>query len=103
MKRVLVAVLVLAAAGWLAARRRGWIVLAALGVLTVGEFALAYPDVLASVNLPAGGAGRGERWVAGTDVDWGQGLKGLAAWMRDRSSRVCLSGAKRYMASATPP
>jgi hypothetical protein len=71
-----------AAAGWLAGRRRGRVLLAALGILTVGEFSLAYPDTLASFNLLAGGPARGDRWLAGTDMDWGQGLKALGSWMR---------------------
>ena len=61
--------------------KRGRVVVAALGLLTVVEFTMAYPDVLASFNLPSGGPSRGDRWVVDTDMDWGQGMKGLKRWM----------------------
>jgi hypothetical protein len=73
--------------------RRGRAVLAMLAVFAVAEFSSVYPDVLASYNFPSGGAERGDRWLAASDLDWGQGLKALGHWMRrhgvDRINLAC--------------
>jgi len=67
----------------LTASRRGRAVVGALALLTVVEFATAYPDVLAAFNLPSGGPSRGDRWLVDTDMDWGQGMKALKRWVDD--------------------
>jgi hypothetical protein len=45
---------------------------------------LVFPDFLAYFNEVAGGPERGWRALADSDLDWGQGLKALAAWLRAR-------------------
>ncbi len=78
--------LLLAAGGavrYLLQGRRRW-VLVLLGLLLAAEFYLIYPDYLASFNLAAGGPGKGEKWMVGSNLDWGQGLKGLGRWMEER-------------------
>jgi Dolichyl-phosphate-mannose-protein mannosyltransferase len=53
-------------------------VLLAAGLL---EFASAYPNNLAFFNRAAGGPSNGFRWLADSNVDWGQDLKPLKGWM----------------------
>jgi hypothetical protein len=44
----------------------------------------AFPDFLAYFNELAGGPRGGGRVLVDSDLDWGQGLKSLAAWLRTR-------------------
>jgi hypothetical protein len=61
---------------------------AALGALVVfappWRPAVVYPDFLAYFNEAAGGPREGWRVLADSDLDWGQGLKSLAAWLQKR-------------------
>jgi hypothetical protein len=49
------------------------------------EFAAVYPNNLAFFNRLAGGPSNGYRYLADSNIDWGQDLKPLKAWM-DRSN-----------------
>jgi len=53
-------------------------VLLAAGAL---EFASVYPNNLAFFNRAVGGPSNGFRYLADSNVDWGQDLKPLKAWM----------------------
>jgi 4-amino-4-deoxy-L-arabinose transferase-like glycosyltransferase len=53
---------------------------AVLGVWLV-SFGLVYPHTLAFFNLAAGGSAHGPKWLADSNLDWGQGLKALKTWM----------------------
>jgi len=94
--------IVLAAAGahqLLAWRRPGAIALAVLGLFWVVEFGRAYPSVLAFFNVLVGGPRNGYRYLADSNVDWGQDLKGLKAWMdRNHVSHIDLA----YFGNADP-
>lgn len=64
-------------------RPYGTIVLAILLVwMAVGEWRI-YPDHLAYFNEIAGGPEGGRWWLLDSNLDWGQDLPGLAAWMKD--------------------
>jgi len=43
-----------------------------------------YPDHLAYFNEAAGGPDGGRWWLLDSNIDWGQDLKGLGAWMKQR-------------------
>jgi hypothetical protein len=45
------------------------------------EPALIYPHTLAFFNVLAGGASHGSEYLVDSNLDWGQDLKGLKAWM----------------------
>lgn len=55
---------------------------AALALWYVAESAMAFPDYLAYFNQLAGGSRNGWRFLASSNVDWGQDLPALAAWQR---------------------
>ena len=58
-----------------------------------------HPHYLAYFNEAAGGPRNGYRLLVDSNLDWGQDLPGLAAWMADRGvSRIKLS----YFGSADP-
>jgi hypothetical protein len=61
-----------------------WIGAALVGVAAL-EFATVYPNNLAFFNRLAGGPSNGYRYLADSNIDWGQDLKPLKAWM-DRSN-----------------
>jgi hypothetical protein len=67
-----------------AARPRGPIVLAALVAVAAVEFGTVYPDTLAFFNVSVGGRHNGFRYLADSNVDWGQDLAPLKAWMDRR-------------------
>lgn len=54
----------------------------ALGTLRTGPFYLTY------FNELIGGPANGYRYLAGPDVDWGQGLKALADYLRRNGIRM---------------
>lgn len=59
--------------------------------LTAVESAAAFPRYLAFFNLPSGGRSYGWHYVADSNLDWGQDLKRLRAYVADRGiSSVCL-------------
>jgi 4-amino-4-deoxy-L-arabinose transferase-like glycosyltransferase len=45
------------------------------------------PDYLAYFNEPAGGPARGLRWLADSNLDWGQALRRLPGWLEQRGIR----------------
>ena len=57
-------------------------IVAAVALSAALEFAWAYPSTLAFFNVLAGGPHNGYRALADSNVDWGQALKPLAAWMQ---------------------
>ena len=73
-----------------------------VGVLTLVwtlEFANAYPSTLAFFNQIIGGPSQGYRYLTDSNLDWGQDLKGLKAWMdRTQVSHINLA----YFGSADP-
>ena len=60
---------------------------AALGLVLawgVVEFAIAYPHCLAFFNSSIGGPRNGYKYLADSNLDWGQDLKPLRRWMEKR-------------------
>jgi hypothetical protein len=89
------------AAGRLVAWRRpiGLALAATLGAWYAAGTLRTHPHHLAYFNEIAGGPANGWRLLVDSNLDWGQDLKRLAAWMRDnRVERVKLS----YFGSALP-
>jgi hypothetical protein len=68
-----------AAAGWLSWRPGRW-VLAGLLVWLAAANLWAWPNYLGYFNELIGGPTRGYRWLADSNVDWGQDLKRLARY-----------------------
>jgi hypothetical protein len=65
----------------------------------VGAAAAAWPHYLAYFNEFAGGSANGYRYLVDSNLDWGQDLKGLKAFMNSRGiDRVYLS----YFGSDSP-
>ena len=62
-------------------RARGALVVSVVLVVATAEYALAYPNTLAFFNAFAGGGRNGFRYLADSNVDWGQDLKPLKKWM----------------------
>jgi hypothetical protein len=83
-----------------AARSRAFATLLAAPLLwLVGAAFAAWPDYLAYVNELAGGRRAGYRLFSDSNLDWGQDLEALAAWMRERGvPRVQLA----YFGTADP-
>lgn len=66
-------------------RRTGrWIVVTLMAVW-FSTFAIVYPDLLTYFSVVAGGPSRGLSYLSDSNIDWGQDLKGLKAWMHERS------------------
>jgi hypothetical protein len=64
------------------------------------EEARIYPDHLAYFNEVAGGPDGGRWWLLDSNLDWGQDLKGLGAWMKaNKVDRIFLD----YFGRACPP
>ena len=61
-----------------------WLTMAVLAAGAL-EFATVYPNNLAFFNRLAGGPSNGFRYLADSNIDWGQDLKPLKAWM-DRTN-----------------
>ncbi|HTF35320.1 MAG TPA: glycosyltransferase family 39 protein [Myxococcota bacterium] len=59
---------------------------AALLVVHAFESAAAYPNELAFFNLVGGGPGGGLRYLADSNLDWGQDLPALAKFMRENET-----------------
>lgn len=70
------------AAAPLLRHRTGRIAGCAAGLWLVGSLAWNHPFSLAYFNELAGGPRRADRWLADSNLDWGQDLKRLAAWSR---------------------
>ena len=73
------------AAAWLS-ERRNWrpamYVLVGLAVLQAGECARINPDYLAFFNELVGGPGKGPEYLVDSNIDWGQDVKKMAAWLK---------------------
>jgi hypothetical protein len=65
----------------------GGIVLTGLMAFWLAVFAAVYPNTLTFFNLPSGGPNNGLDYLADSNLDWGQDLKGLKAWMESRNVR----------------
>ena len=63
------------------------VLLGALGLLAVIEFAIVCPHYLAFFNQFTGGPRNGHRYLVDSNLDWGQDLKGLKRWMNERDVR----------------
>lgn len=61
---------------------RKWAV--AIVVVAAVELGSAYPHTLAFFNAAAGGPSGGIRHLGDSNLDWGQDLKALKAWMQER-------------------
>jgi hypothetical protein len=83
----------------LAHRRAGRLVLGGLMVSWVAVLAGVYPYTLTFFNRFVGGPSNGYRYLADSNVDWGQGLKLLKAWMdEEKVSHIALA----YFGTADP-
>jgi 4-amino-4-deoxy-L-arabinose transferase-like glycosyltransferase len=58
-----------------------------------------YPHFLAYFNEIAGGPNKGYEWLADSNIDWGQDLKGLAEYLRQRPAEPLYLA---YFGSARP-
>jgi tetratricopeptide (TPR) repeat protein len=65
-----------------AVRRSATVALAALWLFA---FVAVYPNTLTFFSLFAGGPSNGLRYLADSNLDWGQHLKQLAAWLRTQN------------------
>jgi hypothetical protein len=84
---------------WSWRRPAGLAVAAALGLWYAGGTLRQHPHHLAYFNEIAGGPGNAWRLLVDSNLDWGQDLKRLAAWMRANGvARIKLS----YFGSADP-
>jgi 4-amino-4-deoxy-L-arabinose transferase-like glycosyltransferase len=66
---------------WLGAAPFSRVVLAGLLLWSCGDIALARFRYVAWFNQAAGGSERGSEWLDDSNVDWGQGLLELRAWL----------------------
>jgi hypothetical protein len=67
--------------------------------LVMLESASAFPRYLGFFNLPSGGPRNGARYLVDSNLDWGQDLKRLKAYLTERGiSNVCLN----YFGTAPP-
>jgi 4-amino-4-deoxy-L-arabinose transferase-like glycosyltransferase len=66
---------------WMAGSRFVRSVLALVVALWTAGFAAAYPYPLTFFNLAVGGSAKGPKYLADSNLDWGQGLKALKVWM----------------------
>jgi hypothetical protein len=67
---------------WRSWKRFGKIAAVVLLVWVASAEAKIYPDHLAYFNEIAGGPDGGRWWLLDSNLDWGQDLKGLGAWMK---------------------
>ncbi len=82
--------------------RSGWLRYGVLFPLTMWVIASglwSYPHYISFFNLASGGPNRGYQLLSDSNVDWGQDLPGLAAWLEDRGAgQIYLS----YFGQADP-
>jgi len=82
-----------------ARQRGGWIVLGLLAAFWLFEFGRAYPSNLAFFNQFVGGPRNGYKYLADSNLDWGQDLKPLKNWMaRNNVTHINLA----YFGTADP-
>src|SRR5262249_40359581 len=78
--------------------RRRWLLVAIPALIAI-ESILVFPYYLAFFNLPSGGPAHGPRYLVDSNLDWGQDLKRLKAYIdREHAPGVCLC----YFGSALP-
>jgi hypothetical protein len=83
----------------LAGRPAGRVALATLTTFWLVVLANVYPHTLTFFNQFVGGPRNGYRYLADSNIDWGQGLKLLKKWMDSRGvSRISLA----YFGTADP-
>ena len=75
----------LALARLLALKRGAWLVCGLLA-LNAASVLRAHPHYLAYFNEPAGGPANGYKLFVDSNLDWGQGLKGVAAYLKGRGN-----------------
>jgi hypothetical protein len=73
---------------WLQRRRALHVMLGALCLLQVDEVAFVYPHFLSFFNQFIGGPRNGYKYLADSNIDWGQDLKGLKKWMDNNGVRA---------------
>jgi 4-amino-4-deoxy-L-arabinose transferase-like glycosyltransferase len=79
-------------AGAVLSRFRVRVLVAVLVTLMAVEHVAVAPHYLSFFNLPSGGSWNGPRYLVDSNIDWGQDLKKLAAYLeRRRPERVCLA------------
>jgi cytochrome c-type biogenesis protein CcmH/NrfG len=94
-------VLLIGAAGAMAlvSGRAGRLALAGLMAFGIAVFADVYPHTLTFFNQFVGGPANGYKYLADSNIDWGQGLKALKKWMEQQSvSHIGLA----YFGTADP-
>jgi hypothetical protein len=80
-------------------RPRARLVLGALLIVWLFEYGRVYPSPLAFFNTLVGGPANGSQYLVDSNIDWGQDLKGLKAWMDEHDvSEISLS----YFGEADP-
>lgn len=93
--------LMISAAGAMEMARRaaGRLALGGLTVVWIAVLASVYPHTLTFFNRFVGGPQNGYKYLADSNVDWGQGLKLLKKWMDQRGvSHIALA----YYGTADP-
>jgi 4-amino-4-deoxy-L-arabinose transferase-like glycosyltransferase len=93
-------VLAAAAAGWLRWRAGRWLITGAT-LWLVGANLFIYPHYLAYFNELIGGPAQGHRYLADSNIDWGQDLKRLATWQQQRRATASDTGDAGGAGSAT--
>jgi Dolichyl-phosphate-mannose-protein mannosyltransferase len=79
--------------------KSGWIVLGVLVAFWLFEFGRVYPNNLAFFNQAVGGPRNGYKYLADSNLDWGQDLKPLKKWMeRNGAAHINLA----YFGTADP-
>ena len=79
-------------AGTVLAGRRARVLTLAVAALLAVEHAWVSPHYLAFFNLPSGGPGRGAEYLADCNLDWGQDLKKLRAYLDSAGpTPICLA------------
>jgi hypothetical protein len=79
-------------AGWIESKRIKLAGVLLFGGLAAVESAAAYPYYLPFFNVLAGGSARGPNYLIDANVDWGQDLKRLKAYVDARGTKdLCLS------------
>ena len=65
-------------------RRQAQALLGAAALVWLFEYGRVYPHVLAFFNTSIGGPANGARYLVDSNIDWGQDLIGLKAWMDEQ-------------------
>jgi 4-amino-4-deoxy-L-arabinose transferase-like glycosyltransferase len=68
--------------------QQGGILCAILAVSTAAESLSVAPHQLSFFNKAVGGPPAGHRYLSDSNLDWGQDLEGLSAWLRQRGNPV---------------